>query len=126
MRIDNFSFYFQNRLIQTSQTGQQYSDTSPFSIPCWHIFLLGWEDGPFWPLRQWRRKKFCRNIPAKDDLGEGNANVDDILPLPNVDSATLQKLIHWVKDKDSFQVFIQFNILTTLYFLGSFWIGPME
>jgi hypothetical protein len=27
-------FYFQNRLIQTSQTGgQQYSDTSPFSIP---------------------------------------------------------------------------------------------
>jgi hypothetical protein len=26
----------QNRLIQTSQTGgQQYSDTSPFSIP-WH------------------------------------------------------------------------------------------
>ncbi len=33
--IDNFYFYFQNRLIQTSQTGgQQYSDTSPFSILC--------------------------------------------------------------------------------------------
>jgi hypothetical protein len=32
---DNFCFYLQNRLIQTSQTGgQQYSDTSPFSIPC--------------------------------------------------------------------------------------------
>ncbi len=31
---DNFCFYLQNRLIQTSQTGgQQYSDTSPFSIP---------------------------------------------------------------------------------------------
>jgi len=29
-----FCFYFQNRLIQTSQTGvQRYSDTSPFSIP---------------------------------------------------------------------------------------------
>ncbi len=29
-----FMFYLQNRLIQTSQTGgQQYSDTSPFSIP---------------------------------------------------------------------------------------------
>jgi hypothetical protein len=29
-----FCFYLQNRLIQTSQTGgQQYSDTSPFSIP---------------------------------------------------------------------------------------------
>ncbi len=34
MPIHNNCFYFQNRLIQTSQTGgQQYSDTSPFSIP---------------------------------------------------------------------------------------------
>ncbi len=32
--IDNFCFYLQNSLIQTSQTGGQwYSDTSPFSIP---------------------------------------------------------------------------------------------
>jgi len=32
--MDTFHFYLQNRLIQTSQTGgQQYSDTSPFSIP---------------------------------------------------------------------------------------------
>jgi hypothetical protein len=32
---DNFCFYLQNRLIQTSQTGgQPYSDTSPFSFPC--------------------------------------------------------------------------------------------
>jgi hypothetical protein len=42
MTTDNFSFYLQNRLIQTGQTGgQQYSNTSPFSIP-WiqsHIFL---------------------------------------------------------------------------------------
>ena len=31
---DNFCFYLQNRLIQTSQRGcQEYSDTSPFSIP---------------------------------------------------------------------------------------------
>jgi hypothetical protein len=37
MTTDNFCFYFQNRLIQTSQTGgQQYSDTSPFSIP-WFV-----------------------------------------------------------------------------------------
>ncbi len=35
MATDNFGFYLQNRLIQTSQTGgQRYSDTSPFSIPC--------------------------------------------------------------------------------------------
>ncbi len=34
MTTDNFCFYFQNTLIQTSQTGGQwYSDTSPFSIP---------------------------------------------------------------------------------------------
>jgi hypothetical protein len=35
MTTDNFCFYLQNRLIQTSQTGgQQYTDISPFSIPC--------------------------------------------------------------------------------------------
>ncbi len=35
MTTDNFCFYLKNRLIQTSQTGDQwYSDTSPFSIPC--------------------------------------------------------------------------------------------
>jgi len=34
MTTDNFGFYLQNRLIQTSQTGGQwYNDTSPFSIP---------------------------------------------------------------------------------------------
>ena len=34
MTIDNFWFYLQNRLVQTSQTGGQwYRDTSPFSIP---------------------------------------------------------------------------------------------
>ena len=39
MTTDNFCFYFQNRLIQTSQTGGQwYNDTSPFSIPCTSLF----------------------------------------------------------------------------------------
>ncbi len=34
MTTDNFSFYLQNRLIQTNKMGgQRYSDTSPFSIP---------------------------------------------------------------------------------------------
>jgi hypothetical protein len=34
MTTDNFCFYLQNRLIQTSQTGgQRYSVTSHFSIP---------------------------------------------------------------------------------------------
>ena len=35
MTTDNFCFYLQNKLIQTSPTGGQlYCDTSPFSIPC--------------------------------------------------------------------------------------------
>jgi hypothetical protein len=35
MTTDNFCFYLQNRLIQTSQTGGQwYNDASPISIPC--------------------------------------------------------------------------------------------
>ncbi len=34
MTTNNFCFYLQNRLIQTSQTGGQwYSDTYPFSVP---------------------------------------------------------------------------------------------
>ncbi len=38
---DNWQFFLQNRLIQTSQTGgQQYSDTSPFSIPCLSLTLI--------------------------------------------------------------------------------------
>jgi hypothetical protein len=50
MTTDNFGFYLQNGLIQTSQTGGQwYSDTSPFSIP-WLTTL---------------RKKFCRADPGK-------------------------------------------------------------
>jgi hypothetical protein len=37
MTTDKFCFYLQNKLIQTGQTGgQQYSDTSPFSIP-WFV-----------------------------------------------------------------------------------------
>jgi hypothetical protein len=38
---ENFCFYLQNRLIQTSQAGgQRYSDTSPFSIPWLEHLLL--------------------------------------------------------------------------------------
>ncbi len=38
MTADNFCFYLQNRLIQTSQTGRQpYNDTSPLVFPAsWH------------------------------------------------------------------------------------------
>ena len=50
MTTDNYCFYLQNRLIQTSQTGGQwYSDPSPFSIPRinWLIHLLG--GATVWP-----------------------------------------------------------------------------
>jgi hypothetical protein len=44
MTTDNFCFYLQNRLIQTSQTGGQwYNATTPFSIPWlyhWNYYSL--------------------------------------------------------------------------------------
>ncbi len=47
MTTNNFCFYLQNRLIQTSKTGGQwYSDTSPFSI-LW-----------FYTIEFYGRKKF--------------------------------------------------------------------
>ncbi len=40
MTTDNFCFYLQNRLIQTSQTGGQwYNDTSPFSFH-WIVLII--------------------------------------------------------------------------------------
>ncbi len=43
MTAENFCFYLQYRLIQTSQTGGQwYNDTSPFSIP-WSNTLTCYE-----------------------------------------------------------------------------------
>ncbi len=54
---DNFCFYLQNRLIQTSQTGGKwYSDTSPFSIPCCTL--------P-WLFEQCINKKECLGDPRQ-------------------------------------------------------------
>jgi hypothetical protein len=42
MTTDIFCFYLQNRLTQMSQTRDQwYSDTSPFSIPCYCLWNVG-------------------------------------------------------------------------------------
>ncbi len=63
MTTDNFCFYLQKWLIQTSQTGGQwYSDTSPFSIP-W----LGIWTNPqlILPHRQ-RRRKTSFKTPTQD------------------------------------------------------------
>jgi hypothetical protein len=75
MTTDNFCFYLQNRLIQTSQTlGQLYSDTSPFSIPdleVWPIsdrgkkVLITLTPGPvrFFPSNT--RDEFLKNATKK-------------------------------------------------------------
>ncbi len=61
MTTNNFCFYLQNRLIQTSQTGGQwYSDTSPFSIPCswvWSTVKPIWCfcDCPIYPKSESRK-----------------------------------------------------------------------
>ncbi len=48
MTTDNFCFYLQNRLIQTSHTGGQwYSDIFPFSIIPWKSYLRQELQGPF-------------------------------------------------------------------------------
>ena len=53
MTTDNFCFYLQNSLIQTSQTGgQSYSDTSSFSIPWTYIEIREyWPSLPSCPCR---------------------------------------------------------------------------
>ena len=57
MTTDNFCFYLQNRLIQTSQTGGQwYSDASPFSIP--------WIEFEPMPYPKNDRNKFCDYDPS--------------------------------------------------------------
>jgi hypothetical protein len=46
MTTDIFCMYIQNRVIQTGQRGgQQYSDTSPFSIPWFLVSVLPLERG---------------------------------------------------------------------------------
>jgi hypothetical protein len=65
MTTHNFYYYSQNRLIQTSQTGQWYSDTSPFSIP-WNeerlecgraLCLQGYTHPLHWSERERERER---------------------------------------------------------------------
>jgi hypothetical protein len=80
MATDNFCFYLQNGLIQTSQTGGQwYSGTSPFSIPCFFAYaqlrprpnlqmfvtrysVCSWQDFP----AQCGEKSLCQNKASLD------------------------------------------------------------
>ncbi len=79
MTTDNFCFYLINRLFQNSQIGgQQYSDTSSFSIP-WLIYPASF----FQATREqgWKR----------GNLTEGFSTVD-LLVLTGLD-----QLIFWLK-----------------------------
>ncbi len=61
MTTDNYCFYLQNRLIQTSQTGgQRYNDTPPFSIPCISIRTAR---GRAVSTLGWWRHHFCLCVP---------------------------------------------------------------
>jgi hypothetical protein len=67
MPTDNFCFYLQNRLIQTSQTGGQcYSDTSPCSIPCCYYSVHLLHGGllllKFLPCRSGRSGRFGSSL----------------------------------------------------------------
>jgi hypothetical protein len=96
MTTDNFCFYFQNRLIQTSQTGGQwYSDTSPFSIP-WSVshslFIDAFKSVQF-------VGQFSQVQPLKHFRLE--AREDDLLPpLPQA----LERHVRLIKDGDSLGV----------------------
>jgi hypothetical protein len=76
MTTDNFCFYLQNRLIQTSQTGGQwYSDTSPFSIPCIREQITLHSSNR---VSGWQLSKGKQNINFEEII-KGNSNVDNFL-----------------------------------------------
>ncbi len=62
---DNFCFYSQNRLTQTSQTGgQRYSDTSPFRIPCHNLTVWGAQRRVLMPYSQILNKAMYKHALA--------------------------------------------------------------
>jgi hypothetical protein len=68
---DNFCFYLQRRLIQTSQTGgQQYSDTYPFSIP-W--LLTSVQQAAAFLIRRYNHPSLT--FTCNDTAQEGSRNI---------------------------------------------------
>ncbi len=69
MTTDNFCFYLQNRLIQTGQKGGQlYSDTPPFSVPCFirlnHELRLGLVSGFKWRQTEFNYRQCNKHFSA--------------------------------------------------------------
>jgi hypothetical protein len=79
MTTENFYYYMQNRLFQTSPTGgQRYRDTSPFSIP-WPVILnlLIF----FW----WNKlETFCQFVLALSGSGGGGTQTLDLAMMRQV------------------------------------------
>ncbi len=77
MTTDNFCFYLQNSLIQTSQTGgQQQRGTSPFSIPRTHIQHSNGDLGGGVALSSQQEKRNMIENHSLDDATVANGNFD--------------------------------------------------
>ncbi len=74
MTTNNFCFYLQNRLIQTSPTGGQwYSDTSPFSIPCSILLktLVTWCDDELFDTENHQCRGSVNQRPIANAMATG-------------------------------------------------------
>ncbi len=92
MTTDNLSFYLQNRLIQTSQTGdQRYNDTFPFSIP--------WTNPP---------NLFVRSVSENKKVALGKCSVQDNIITEDFYLQTFATTIykHWFIKNDKLRVHI--------------------
>jgi hypothetical protein len=90
MTTDNFCFYLQNRLIQTSQTGgQRYRDTSPFSIP-WFCPAKGLK-------YTFKTPKKVQQKQERGDTGNpscrGRHSTSDLLVLTSLDQFLLKIVV---------------------------------
>ncbi len=101
MTTDNFCFYLQNRLIQTSQTGGQwYSDTSPFSIPWTRVEMFSRHAQNVYKSCKLNNKKFYRivdkrnaNLLNKNCAGIHKTSCDNITIILKVSSLTTKRLL---------------------------------
>jgi hypothetical protein len=81
MTTDNFCFYLQNRLIQTSQTGGQwYNDTSPFSIPWFYLHpsLVGVLITKFKVIFQAVFVRFKQYLPVPNNTKQYLTNLESV------------------------------------------------
>ncbi len=109
MTTDNFCFYLQNRLIQTSQTGGQwYNDTSPFRISWCR------------PLKCGSDVHFFQKFVSADGCGLGLARPNPAEPLDSEDFILGCQNMHKLCQMRSWAV------LKILQFLHNLPMGPIS